>query len=67
MMVPTYETSAGVTADKKYRSLQIFTKNQEFYPFQWKIPKRDKKLRKLGCYLKNTAHNQFNKDRDYFV
>lgn len=52
MVVSKYETSAGMTADKKYRNLQIFTKGQESYPFQWKIPKRGKKLRKLGCYLK---------------
>lgn len=67
MLVSNYETSAVMAADKKYRNLQIFMKDQESYPFQWKFPKRGKELRKLGCNLKNIAHNQFNEDRDYFV
>lgn len=60
IVASNYETSAGMTADKRYKNLQSFTKDQECYPFQWKIPKRGKKLGKLGCYLKNTTHNQFN-------
>lgn len=56
-----------MTAVKRYKNLQIFIKDQESHPSQWKIPERGNKLRKLGSYLKNTAHNQFNWDRNYFV